>query len=140
MRLDTRISALVLLFIFIIYFVELNKDFYLEQGKEITDPLEQDIYQSNMYWITFNWPFEIRLFRVTQSDFKIINKIENILYYIIVFLLVIGFISYGGEIHDNLKNSKNMTWLDVIMDTEICRLKDRKSFFHYLKIGLGIKI
>jgi hypothetical protein len=55
-------------------------------------------------------------------------------------LLVIGFISYGGEIHDNLKNSKNMTWLDVIMDTEICRLKDRKSFFHYLKIGLGIKI
>lgn len=140
MRLDTRISALVLLFIFIIYFVELNKDFYLEQGKNISDPLEQDIYKSNMYWITFNWPFEIRLFRVTQSDFKIINKIENILYYIIVFLLVIGFISYGGEIHDNLKNSKNMTWLDVIMDTEICRLKDRKSFFHYLKIGLGIKI
>ena len=60
--------------------------------------------------------------------------------YIIIFLLVIGFISYGGEIHDNLKNSKNMTWLDVIMDTEICRLKDRKSFFHYLKIGLVIKI
>ena len=62
MRLDTRISALVLLFIFIIYFVELNKDFYLEQGKNISDPLEQDIYKSNMYWITFNWPFEIRLF------------------------------------------------------------------------------
>ena len=140
MRLDMRISALVLLLIFIIYFLELNKDFYLERGTDITDPVDQDIYNSNKYWITFNWPYKIRLFKVNTSDFKLINQIETIIYYFILFLLVIGFISYGGEIHDTVKSSKKLTWLDVVSDTNICRLKDRKSFLHYLKVGLGLKI
>ena len=140
MRLDLRISALVLLLIFILYFFELNKDFYLDRGKDINDPLDQDIYNSNKYWITINWPFKIRLFKVHNTDFKLINRIETIIYYTIVFLLVMGFIAYGGEIHDTIKNSKNLTWVDVVSDTDICRLKDRKSFLHYLKIGLGLKI
>lgn len=140
MRLDMRISAIVLLLIFIIYFLESNKDFYLDKGTDILDPVDQDIYNSNSYWITFNWPFNIRLFKVHNIDFKIINQIETIIYYIIIFLLVIGFIAYGGEIHDTVKRSNNLTWLDIITDTDICRLKDRKSFLYYLKIGLGLKI
>jgi hypothetical protein len=55
-------------------------------------------------------------------------------------LLVIGFISYGGEIHDTVKRNKNLTWIDVVTDTDVCRLKNRKSFLHYLKVGLGLKI
>jgi hypothetical protein len=140
MRLDMRISALVLLLIFIIYFCELNKDFYLEKGININDPLDQDIYNDNKYWITLNYPYKIRLFPVRKNDITLINKIETLLYYIILFLLVIGFISYGGEIHDTVRKSKHLTWLDVITDTDICKLKDRKSFFHYLKVGLGIKV
>ena len=140
MRLDMRISALVLLLIFIIYFLELNKDFYLDRGINIDNPVDQDIYNSNKYWITFNWPFRIRLFKVSNGDFKLINQIETIIYYVIIFLLVIGFISYGGEIHDTVKKSKNLTWMDIITDTDICRLKDRRSFLHYLKVGLGLKI
>jgi hypothetical protein len=140
MRLDMRISALVLLLIFIIYFLELNKDFYLDRGINIDNPVDQDIYNSNKYWITFNWPFRIRLFKVSNGDFKLINQIETIIYYFIIFLLVIGFISYGGEIHDTVKKSKNLTWMDIITDTDICRLKDRRSFLHYLKVGLGLKI
>jgi hypothetical protein len=140
MRLDMRISALVLLLIFIIYFLELNKDFYLDRGNNIDNPVDQDIYNSNRYWITFNWPFRIRLFQVRNGDFKLINQIETIIYYVIIFLLVIGFISYGGEIHDTVKKSKNLTWVDIVTDTDICRLKDRKSFLHYLKVGLGLKI
>jgi len=143
MRLDMRISSLVLFLIFIILFLELNKDFYLDKGNEINNPVDQDIYNSNKYWFTFNIPFEpyrLRLFKVSNNDFKIINQIENIIYYIILFLLVIGFISYGGEIHDTLKKTKNLTWLDIITDTNICRLKDRKNFLHYLKVGLGLKI
>lgn len=140
MRLDIRISGLVLLLIFIIYFLELNKDFYLERGTVIIDPLDQDIYNSNKYWITFNWPFKITLFPVKTEDFKIINQTETIIYYIILFLLLIGFVSYGGEIHDTVKNSKNLTWFDVITDTNVCRLNDRKNFFHYLKVGLGLKL
>jgi hypothetical protein len=140
MRLDMRISALALLLIFIIYFCELNKDFYLEKGIHINDPLDQDIYNDHKYWITLNYPYKIRLFPVRKNDITLINKIETLLYYIILFLLVIGFISYGGEIHDTVKKSKHLTWLDVITDTDICKLKDRKSFFHYLKVGLGMKV
>ena len=140
MRLDMRISALVLLLIFLLYFLELNKDFYLESGKEITDPLDQDIYNSNKFWITLDWPFKLRLFPVNDNDFIIINQIETIIYYFIIFLLVIGFISYGGEMHDTLRKTKNLTWIDIITDTDICILKDRKSFLHYLKVGLGLKL
>ena len=140
MRLDMRISALVLLLIFFIYFLELNKDFYLDRGSDINDPVDQDIYKSNKFWITLNWPYKIRLFEVRNEDFKHINQVETIIYYIILILLVLGFISYGGEIHDTVKKSRSLTWMDVITDTDICRLKDRKSFLHYLKVGLGLKI
>jgi hypothetical protein len=140
MRLDMRISALVLLLIFVIYFLELNKDFYLERGTNIIDIIDQDIYKENQYWITLNWPYKIRLFKIRQHDFKIINQIETIIFYFILFLLVIGFISYGGEVHDTLRRTKNVTWVDVITDTDVCRLKDRKSFLHYLKVGIGIKV
>ena len=137
MRLDMRISALVLLLIFVIYFIELNKDFYLERGTSITNPIDQDIYNSNRYWITLNWPYKVRLFKAHHTDFKLINQIETVIYYTILLLLFVGFISYGGEIHDTVKN-KQTTWLSVLTDTNVCRLKDRKSFLHYLKIGFGL--
>jgi hypothetical protein len=140
MRLDMRISALVLLLIFVIYFLELNKDFYLDRGTDINNPIDQDIYNSNKYWITFNWPYKIRLFKVHDDNFKLINKVETIIYYVIIGLLVIGFISYGGEIHDTIKKNRDLTWIDVVSDTDICRLKNRKNFLHYLKVGLGLKI
>jgi hypothetical protein len=140
MRLDMVISMLVLLLVFIIYFLELNKDFYLEKGSTITDPEDKYEYNNNKYWITFNWPFKVRLFPVSDEDFTIINKIEKIIYYCIVVLLVVGFIAYGGEIHDTVSKSRNLTWFDVIGDTDLCKLKDRRGFWHYFKIGLGIKL
>ena len=140
MRLDMKITLIVLCLIFTIYFIELNKDFFLERGKEIHNSSDKMIYDDNMYWITQNWPFKVRLFPVNNETFTIINKVETILYYIIIFLLVLGVISYGGEIRDTVSKSKNVTWLDVISNTGICKLKNRKSFWHYLKMGLGIKL
>lgn len=140
MRLDMTITLIVLFLIFTIYFIEVNKDFYLKKGKDVRNSLDQTIYNDNKYWITLHWPFNVRLFPVNKNDFILINKIETILYYIIVFLLVIGVISYGGEIHDTVKKSKNLTWLDVITDTSICKLKDRKGFLYYLKVGFGMKL
>ncbi len=140
MRLDLFISIMVLILVFIIYFIELNKDFYLEKGHEIDNLNDKAIYNQNKYWITLNWPIKIRLFPVVNSDFKIINKLETVLYYIIIGLLIIGFISYGGEIHDTVSRSKNLTWFDVIGDTGLCKLKDRRGFWHYFKVGLGLKL
>jgi len=140
MRLYVTISLLVLFFIFIIYFIETNKEFYLERGSKITDPEDKKIYNDNRYWITLNYPYKIRLFKVNQTDFKFIDKIEICIYYVIVMLLVMGFISYGGEIHDTLSKSSKLNWINFILDTNICKLQDRKSFWHYFKIGLGIKL
>ena len=140
MRLDMRISVLVLLLVFTIYFLELNKEFYLEKASKIDEHDDRNIYESNRFWITLNCPTKIRLIPVRDYDFKLINKLESIIYYVIVFLLVIGFISYGGEIHDTVRKADNLTWIDVITDTSICSIKNRKSFLHYLKVGLGLKI
>jgi len=140
MRLDIWISVIVIILIFIIYFIELNKDFYLEGSQEVSNPEEARIYKENQYWITLNWPFKIKLFPVNLDVFPYINQIETIIYYVILVLLLLGFVSYGGEIKDTLKHSSRLTWVDVIMDTQICRLKDRKSFWHYLVIGLGLKL
>jgi len=140
MRLDIGISVLVILLIFLIYFLELNKDFYLDKENTINNEKDREIYKNNRFWITINWPFKIRLFPVKENDFIIINKIEFIIYYLIIFLLIIGFIAYGGEIRDTLMKNYNITWIKVITDTSVCKIKDRKSFWHYLKIGLGLKI
>jgi hypothetical protein len=140
MRLDMRISGLVLFLIFMIYFIELNKDFYLEKNNLATNAFDKNFFNDHRYWITLDWPTKIRLFKVIDDNFKIINRVESGIYYIIMFLLLIGFISYGGEIHDTVRNSNNLTWIDVITDTNICNIKYRKSFWHYFKIGLGLKV
>ena len=138
MRLDIKITTLVLFLIFTIYFLELNKDFYIEKEFNINNSDEHEIYNSNKYWITFDWPYKIRMFKVTNKDFNFINKLERIIYYIILFLLVIGFIAYRGEIHDTIRHSDNLSWIDIVTNTNFCKLKDRKPFLHYLLTGLSI--
>ena len=140
MRLDLTISLLILLLIFIIYFIETNKEFYLERGSKITDPEDKKIYNDNKYWITFDYPYKIRLFKVKQQDFKFINKIETLIYNFILLLVVIGFIVYRGEVCDTLLKSNKLTWIDIVLDNNLCKLKDKKSLWKYFKIGLGIKI
>jgi hypothetical protein len=140
MRLDMMLTTVVLFLIFLIYFIELNQEFYLEMGKTINDPGDKAIYENNQYWITMSWPFTIRLFPVNQSSFIFINKIETVIFYIIILFLIIGFISYGGEIKDTVNKNNNLTWIKVITDTSICKMNERKGFWEYFKIGLGLKV
>jgi len=142
MRLDMTISTIVLILIFIMYFIELNKDFYLEGGSSINNEKDKQLYSENQYWITINWPFKLKLFPVNKSDFKLVNKIEYIFFYIIMGLLIIGFIAYSGELKDSLKinKSKNLTIFDVLTDVSICNIKNKKPFWDYFKIGLGLNL
>lgn len=135
-RLDMIISALIILFIFIIYFIELNKDYVNSTSHENDD---NKMGNDNKYWLTFNTPYKIRLFKVKQTDFKIINKIEMSLYYVIFILLVAGFIEYVGKIRDTLSKTNKLTWVDIMLDTNISKLQYNKSFWNYFKIGLGLK-
>jgi hypothetical protein len=139
-RLDYRVMIIVLMIIFIIYFIELNKEYYLELGKQIYEKNDKSIYNDyTKYWITLDYPYKIRLFLIQDEHFKIINKIEYILYIFIYILLILGLIAYGGEIKETLIRKKNLTWIDVFTNTKICNLNERKSFIHYFKIGLGLK-
>ena len=124
---------MVLAIIFLIYFIELNKKFYLK-NKDSQNNLH------DKYWITLNFPFKVRLFHIKKTHFNIIEKVENILYIAIYVLIFLGLIAYGGEIKDTLTNKKNVTWFDVFADTNICHMKDKRPFIHYLKLGLGLKL
>jgi hypothetical protein len=139
-RLDFRIMVAVLVIIFIIYFIEINKDYYLDPNKNVNNNNEKNIYEYyKKYWFTLDYPYKIRLFPVTSAHFVAINKIEYILYLFIYLLLILGFIAYTGELKDTLIKRKNLTWVDVFTDTEICYLKERNTFIHYLKVGIGVK-
>jgi hypothetical protein len=130
MRLDMRISLFVFILIFTIYFIELNKDYYLD---------EKNKNKNNDFLISIDWPFKIQMIPINHEFFTTLNKIENLLFYAILLLLVFGFISYGGEIKDTVKSSK-LTWIDVVTNTKFCKIKDRKGFWHYFKMGLGLKL
>jgi hypothetical protein len=141
-RLDFKITFLVLAAIFLIYFIELNKNFYLKHKDSQNKDFKPDGIQKDYinHWITLDFPFKIRLLPVKSDHFVIIDKIENASYILIFVLTVLGLIAYGGEIKDTLANKKDVTWFDVFADTKICDLKDRRPFHHYIKLGLGLKL
>ena len=136
MRLDLTISALIILFIFIIYFIELNKYFYLNPSSHKTD--DKNIYNDTKYWITLDYPYKIRLFKVKQQDFKFINNIETNIYYVILILLVVGFIEYVGKIRHTLSKPNKLTWVDIMLNANISKLKYNKRFWDYFLMGIKI--
>jgi hypothetical protein len=139
MRLYFIIMIVVLMLIFIIYFIELNKEFYLNvENNMSTDSNKTHFTDNHKYWFTLDYPVKIRLFPVNPSQVSFISKIENIIYYIIIFLLIIGFIAYGGEIRDTIKTKKTLSWLDLIINTEICKIKNNYDFWKYFQMGLWI--
>jgi len=120
-RLDFYIMAIILLLTFIIYFIEINKEYYLK-------------FDSNTYWITLN-KLNINLGKVTKEQLKVLTQVETILYYLICIFLVIGLISYRGELKA-LSNGKSISVYNLLIDTHNCDLKYKKSIFEYFKIGL----
>jgi hypothetical protein len=141
-RLDFNVTFAVLGLIFLIYFIELNKNFYIKNKDTQNNSFKPtDLHEEyNDHWITLDFPFKVRLFEIKKGHFDIIDKIETVLYFIIYILIFLGLIAYGGEIKDTLSNKKEVTWFDVFADTKICHMKDRLPFTHYLKLGLGIRL
>jgi hypothetical protein len=136
-RLDFKITFAVLGLIFLIYFIELNKNFY-STAKDPDLNSSKNEYMS--HWITLDYPFKIRLFPFNKKHIELIETLEWALYILMYVLIVLGLISYGGEIKDTLNNKKNITWVDVLFSNKLCNIKDRRPFMHYLKLGIGLKI
>lgn len=142
-RLNGKIMLSVLFLVFMIYFIEMNKSFYLNEKNEISikdNNTVKEVYDDhNGYWITIDYPVKIRIFPVEKTQFIILNEIEKVIYGLIMLLVVIGLFAYRGELKDRFKKNKHINWIAVFEDTKICNLSERKSFLYYLKLGLGIK-
>jgi hypothetical protein len=138
-RLDFRVMVAIICLVVLVYFIELNKEYYLELGSTLTNSDDKKVYNDHAYWITFDWPFKVRLFPINPEQFSIINKFENILYYFIITFLVLGIIAYRGELTISLHKSKDLSWFEVFSDTSKCKITQRMPFLHYVSVGLGIK-
>ena len=144
-RLDYRIMCIVIFLLILVYFIQLNITYYTRNLSSIIENNPENIqtnyyYNRYKYWITFDYPVNINLFPVTSSQISFLSYLNNILYYVILCLILFGFICYGGEIRDKFKNNKSITWINVIFDASICKMKEPKSLLYYFKMGLGLKI
>jgi hypothetical protein len=138
-RLDISIMITIVVIIFILFFIELNKKYYLELNKNIKiddDKITYDGY--SQFWITLDNPYRIRLLKIQPSHFDVINQLEYVLYIIGRLLLIVGFIAYGGEMRDLFSKNKNISWTDIFNNTKNCDLKETKSLFYYFKRGLNL--
>ena len=139
MRLDFRVMGAIIGLIILVYFIELNKDYYLELKNTITSEADKKVYDDHAYWITLDWPFKIRLFPIHKEQFSIVNKFENVLYYLIITFIILGIVAYRGEITIAMHKKKDLSWYEVFNDTHKCKILERLPFLHYVKVGLGVK-
>lgn len=139
MRLDFRVMIAIIGLVILTYFIELNKDYYLEMKNTLTSEADKKIYDDYAYWITLDWPFKVRLFPINTKQFSIINKFENVLYYLIIIFIVLGIVAYRGEITIAMHKRNDLSWYEVFNQTHKCKMFERQSFFHYVKVGLGLK-
>lgn len=136
-RLDIKIMLLVLFIIFVIFFLQTNKDYYLKMQNDKMSKFEREFYDNHYYWITLDYPIKIRLLKVDIKQFEYIDMLEKLFYYIIWILLLIGIIAYKGEITHHYK-LKKITWVSLLIDTSICNFENRQSLLFYLKKGLNL--
>jgi hypothetical protein len=138
-RLDFRVMVAIICLVVLVYFIELNKEYYLELGSTLTNNDDKKVYNDHAYWITMDWPFKVRLFPINPDQFSIINKFENVLYYFIIIFMVLGLVAYRGEITIALHKRKDLSWFEVFSDTHKCKIAQRLPFLHYVSVGLGLK-
>lgn len=138
MRLDFRVMIGIILLVVLIYFIELNKDYYLELGDSITDKDGKKTYEDHLYWITLDYPIKIRLFPINPDQFKLIDKLEKVIFYLIIIFLILGIIAYRGEITLAMHKKTDLSWFEVFNDTHECKISERLPFLHYVRIGLGM--
>jgi hypothetical protein len=136
-RIANRILVIILILLFLTYFIEINRQYYLHTETNKLKQNEKEVYLSHQYWITLDWPIKIRLFKVEPQQFNTVDKIEPIIFIIVVMLVVFGLIAYIGELKDTDKNN-NINWKYLFDNVEICKVQHNKPLFYYFKKGLGL--
>lgn len=130
-RMDIKITFIAILIIFIINFMELNKEHYRLLMKNKTD-------DKKIYWFTLHKPININLFEANESQLIFINDIQHILNYGLYILIAVGFLSFYGEMK-YMKKNKNMPFYKLFFDRNICELRDNRSIYQNILHAINIK-
>ncbi len=129
-RLDIKITLWVIIIIFVINFLEINKEHY-------NLLLQKKVEKENIYWITLKKPFEINLFKVNQAQLNALNTIQTFLYYSLFILIAVGFISFYGELK-YLKGDKKISIFKLLFDRNICNLREDRTVYKNLLHAFNI--
>lgn len=130
-RLEPKVILFVVVIIFIINFLEINKKHYLEL-------LNSKNEKEDIYWITLHYPIELKLFKVDRKQLKSIDYLENVLYYVLIVSIIIGFFSFYGELK-YMKRDNNISYYRLLFDRNICKFRDGRSLIQNIKYAFNIK-
>lgn len=130
-RLEPKVILFVIIVIFIINFLQINKEHYLELLKNKKE-------KEDLYWITLHYPFNIKLFKVDFKHLKIIDEIEKYLFYILIISIVLGFVSFYGELK-YMKKDSNISYYGLLFDRNICKFRNDRSLLQNIKYAFHIK-
>jgi len=118
-RLDYKIFFIALTFIFLTYFIHISKGYYNSHNQEVS--IFNNIIQK---------------FNKNLNLLDLLNDIQTFNFFMIAFVLIIGFICYAGELKYKYKN---MTLLNIITDKRECQQKwKHHSLFENFQKGLSI--
>ena len=157
-RLDYRLTVIVLGLFCLVYFITLNKQYYFTVNP-ITNKVELNnnlknttkvaslinssstnieksakTIENHQYWLTMDYPFEIRLFPVTLPEYYYISSLIKLVVFTIFVLVIIGFIQYYGLLKYTFKNK--VTFDNIIFDNPNCKpLNYNLSFFDYILLA-----
>lgn len=157
-RLDYRLTITVLGLFCLLYFIFLNKEYYYtidpttnmvelnnnsKNSMKLVSILNRystnveeasQIIQSHQYWITIDYPFIIRLFPVTISQYYYLSILNKIIIVCIFLCSVLGFINYIGLLKYTFKNK--ITIYNVLFENPNCKpLIYNLGFFEYILLA-----
>lgn len=130
-RMDINITFMVILTIFIINFMELNKEHYRLL-------IKNKINNGKIYWFTLHNPIKINLFEVNESQLRFINDIQHILNYSLYLLISVGFLSFYGEMK-YMKKNRNIPFYQLFFERNICKIRDKRSVYQNILHAINIK-
>jgi hypothetical protein len=90
----------------------------------------------HQYWITWDVPFRIRLFKVEANQYYLLSYLNKIIIFLIIILVIFGFISYIGVLKYTSQN-KIKLYNVLISNRECSSYYYGLTFFEYFLLAFN---
>jgi len=159
-RLDSRLTMIVLGLVFLLYFIFLNKQYYysLNQNTNIVSiksiksssnnqtnaststttnsATTAAFIQDHQYWITYDFPIRVRLFKVEPEQFYYMTLFNHIIIALIIIIIIFGFVNYVGLLKYTYHNKIDLYNI-FIPDSNCVPLNYGLGFFQYILLAMN---